>query len=208
MNCSRVRSRRYWMPSAASCLRDDHFGGDAGVVGAGKPEGDVAAHAMPADGDVDFGMLQHVAHVEEPVTLGGGMTSENVGFPGFILRAIDAGFDPPLSPAGLKAPGLIDFFNFHGSFQFSRAREMTLRALSCAVRGRFARQAALGRRRMRDFVGRGGQRFRRGAIELDPQLVGHEGDFGHFEVVRRRAAARTSSVEKTKPLGVGAAGAW
>ena len=97
-----------------------HFGGDAGVIGAGEPEGCFAAHAMPADGDVDFGVLQHVAHVEEPVTLGGGMTSEKMGLPGWYSARIDAGFDPPLSPTGLEAPGLIDFFNFHGRFQFSR----------------------------------------------------------------------------------------
>ena len=43
---------------------DNHLGGDAGVIGAREPERDVAAHAMPADGNVDFGVLQHVAHVE------------------------------------------------------------------------------------------------------------------------------------------------
>ena len=62
-NSSRPRSRR----SSAffgELAFDDHLGGDAGVVGAGEPEGDVAAHAVPADGDVDLGVLQHVAHVE------------------------------------------------------------------------------------------------------------------------------------------------
>ena len=43
---------------------DDHLGGDTGVVRAGKPEGGVAEHAVPADGDVDLGVLEHVAHVE------------------------------------------------------------------------------------------------------------------------------------------------
>ena len=31
---------------------DQHLGGDAGVVGAGDPDGGVAAHAVPADEDV------------------------------------------------------------------------------------------------------------------------------------------------------------
>ncbi len=41
-----------------------HLGGDAGVVGAGQPQRVVAEHAMPADGDVDLGVLQHVTDVQ------------------------------------------------------------------------------------------------------------------------------------------------
>ncbi len=37
---------------------------DAGVVGAGQPQRRQAAHALPADDDVDLGVLQHVSHVE------------------------------------------------------------------------------------------------------------------------------------------------
>ncbi len=37
---------------------------DAGVVGARQPQRRQAAHALPANDDVDFGVLQHVAHVE------------------------------------------------------------------------------------------------------------------------------------------------
>ena len=49
---------------------DHHLGGDAGVIGAGKPEGVVADHAMPADGDIDLGVLQHVADVERAGDVG------------------------------------------------------------------------------------------------------------------------------------------
>ena len=49
---------------------DHHLGGDAGVIGAGEPEGVVAEHAMPADGDVDLGVLQHVADVEDAGDVG------------------------------------------------------------------------------------------------------------------------------------------
>ena len=38
-----------------------HLGGDAGVIGAGQPERVVAEHAVPADGDIDLGVLEHVA---------------------------------------------------------------------------------------------------------------------------------------------------
>ena len=51
-------------PWPASWRATTICGGDAGVVGARQPQRDVAAHAVPADGDVDFGVLQHVAHVE------------------------------------------------------------------------------------------------------------------------------------------------
>ena len=43
---------------------DDHLGGDAGVVGAGLPEGVAALHAAPADEDVLQRHGQGVAHVE------------------------------------------------------------------------------------------------------------------------------------------------
>ena len=78
------------MPSSASCALHHHLRGDAGVVGAGQPERVVAEHAMPADDDVDLGVLEHVAHVQDPVTLGGGMTSENMR--------------PVLRPSALKMP--------------------------------------------------------------------------------------------------------
>ena len=38
--------------------------GDAGVIGARQPQRGQAAHALPANNDVDLGVLQHVAHVE------------------------------------------------------------------------------------------------------------------------------------------------
>ncbi len=41
-----------------------HLRGDAGVVGARQPQRRQAAHAIPADDDVDLRLLQHVAHVE------------------------------------------------------------------------------------------------------------------------------------------------
>ena len=68
-NSSRPRSRRSSAFFGEFAL-DHHLGGDAGVVGAGQPEGVVAAHAMPADGDVDFGVLQHVADVERAGDIG------------------------------------------------------------------------------------------------------------------------------------------
>ncbi len=49
---------------------DHHLGGDAGVIGAGEPEGVVAEHAMPADGDIDLGVLEHVADVEDAGDVG------------------------------------------------------------------------------------------------------------------------------------------
>ena len=52
------------MPFVGELALDHHLGGDAGVVGAGQPERVVAAHAVPADGDIDLGVLEHVAHVE------------------------------------------------------------------------------------------------------------------------------------------------
>ena len=43
---------------------DHHLCGDAGVVGAGKPEGAAARHATPAGEDVHLRLVEHVAHVQ------------------------------------------------------------------------------------------------------------------------------------------------
>jgi hypothetical protein len=40
-----------------------HLCGDAGVIGAGEPQRDESAHAMPAHNDVHLRLVEHVAHV-------------------------------------------------------------------------------------------------------------------------------------------------
>ena len=98
------------MPSRGELALDDHLGGDAGVIGAGEPERGVAAHAMPADGDVDLGVLQHVAHVERAGDVGRRNDERKYRFAGLECGVVDAGFDPPLSPVGLEPLGLVNFF--------------------------------------------------------------------------------------------------
>ncbi len=97
------------MPFASKLAGDDHFGRDAGVIGAGKPERDIAFHAVPADGDVDRGVLQHVAHVERAGYVRRGDDKREDGFTGLPFGVIDTAFNPPLGPPRLKAPGLINF---------------------------------------------------------------------------------------------------
>ena len=43
---------------------DHHLGGDAGVIGARKPERAIAAHAPPAGEDIHLRLVEHVAHVQ------------------------------------------------------------------------------------------------------------------------------------------------
>ena len=50
----------------------------------------------------------------EPVTLGGGMTSENTRAGALGGGVEDAGVDPPLRPMRLEPLWLIDFLNLHG----------------------------------------------------------------------------------------------
>ena len=70
--------------------------------------------AMPANGDIDLGMLQHVAEVERA----GNVRRRNyereyaAGAPGG--RAEDPGVDPPLRPMRLEPLRLVDFLNLHG----------------------------------------------------------------------------------------------
>ena len=57
------------------------------MVGAGQPEGVVAEHAMPADGHVDLGVLQHVAHVERAGDVGRRDDEREVRLPGSAASA-------------------------------------------------------------------------------------------------------------------------
>ena len=50
----------------------------------------------------------------DPVTLGGGMTSENRGPGGVRVGVKDAGLHPPLGPMRLEPLRLVYFFQFHG----------------------------------------------------------------------------------------------
>ena len=99
---------------------DDHLGGDAGVVGAGEPEGVVAEHAMPAGGDVDFGVLQHVADVEDAGDVGrrDDEREDASGLGG--VGAEDVGVNPPLRPMRFEPLGLVDFLDLHGKYQYIR----------------------------------------------------------------------------------------
>ena len=47
-----------------------HLGGNAGVVGAGKPQSEEPSHAVPAHDDVHLRLVQHVAHVQTPGNVG------------------------------------------------------------------------------------------------------------------------------------------
>ncbi len=66
---------------------------------------------MPADGDIDFGMLQHVTDVEGTGDIGPRDDQRKDGRLGFIRGAEDAAVDPPLGPVRLEALGLVNFFN-------------------------------------------------------------------------------------------------
>src|SRR5207244_8602120 len=80
----------------------DHLGGDAGVVCAGQPEGIVTAHAMPAGDDVNFGMLQHVAHVERAGDVRRGDDERKYASAGFGVGVEDTPIDPPPRPMRLE----------------------------------------------------------------------------------------------------------
>ena len=94
---------------------DDHLGGDAGVVGARQPERVLAQHAVPADGDIDFGVLQHVTDVEGAGHVGRRNNEGKRARGGRSGSAKDAGIDPPLRPMRLEPLGLVHLFNLHGN---------------------------------------------------------------------------------------------
>ena len=86
------------------------------VVLAGEPEGLVALHAMPAGGDVNLGVFEHVPDVEAAGDVGrrndeGEDLARGVGRGG---RAEVSALDPELGPVRLKPLRLIDFVKLNG----------------------------------------------------------------------------------------------
>ncbi len=65
---------------------DHHLGGDAGVVGAGDPDGKVTQHAVPAGEDVHLRLVQHVAHVQTSGDVGRG--EEDGELCGSVVRTL------------------------------------------------------------------------------------------------------------------------
>ena len=57
-------------PFGGEAALDQHLRGDAGVIGARQEQRVVAAHAMPARGRVDHGVIEHVADVQRSGDVG------------------------------------------------------------------------------------------------------------------------------------------
>ena len=93
---------------------DHHLCRDAGVIGAGQPECVIAEHAMPADGDIDLGVLQHVANVERARDVGRRNYERKYPAGSLGRGAEDPGVDPPLRPMRLEPLWLVNFLNLHG----------------------------------------------------------------------------------------------
>jgi len=103
-------------PFAGQLALDHNLRRNARMIGARKPQRVVAAHAMPADGAIDFRVLEHVPDVQGP----GHVRRRNderkhgrIAARGGLENAV---IDPPLRPMRLKPLRLIDFLELHGEF--------------------------------------------------------------------------------------------
>ena len=63
MQASRPMSRRF-SPSDARLSLHHHSRRNAGMVGAGQPQSQVSAHAVPRTTTVHLRLVEHVAHVQ------------------------------------------------------------------------------------------------------------------------------------------------
>jgi hypothetical protein len=111
---SQTRSMNFSRPSpGASCplfqlALDDVLGRDAGVVGAGDPEGIEALHPFIADEDVLERVVERVPHVEGAGDVGrGDDDGEGSPFP-FTSAWKETGVQPALEPFFLDGLRLID----------------------------------------------------------------------------------------------------
>ena len=89
-----------------------HLGRDAGVVGAGKPQRQKSAHAMPAHDDVHLRLVQHVPHVQPPGNIRR-RKQQGEHRPRLSRRGRRRGkqlfFDPVFGPARLNRARLVRF---------------------------------------------------------------------------------------------------
>jgi hypothetical protein len=83
-NSSRLMSRRDL--GFGQFALHDHLRGDARMVGARLPERVEAAHPVPADQHVLQRVVEGVAHMQDAVTLGGGIMIENASAPAWRSR--------------------------------------------------------------------------------------------------------------------------
>ena len=91
---------------------DDHLGRDAGVVGTGQPERVGALHALPADDNVNLGMLQHVPHVERTGYIRRRNHQRKHRSVGIGMGLEQALLDPLPRPARLDLRGIVRLCNF------------------------------------------------------------------------------------------------
>src|SRR5205085_1202491 len=98
-----------------------HLGSDPGVIGSRQPQRIVAAHAVPADGDIDFGVLQHVTDVKHAGHIGGRNDEREYAAAGLGRGAENAGINPPLRPMWFEPLRFVHFLNLHGNYQYSNA---------------------------------------------------------------------------------------
>ncbi len=90
----------------------NHLRGDGGVIRTGQPQDVFAAHAMPAHQDVDFRVLQHVAHVERPRDIRRRNDQAERRAATFIQRAVKILLHPLARPAGFNTLRRINLGDF------------------------------------------------------------------------------------------------
>ncbi len=92
-----------------------HLRGDAGVIGPREPQGDKAAHAMPAHDDVHLRLVEHVAHVQATgnVRRRQEKRKHRTGFTRrWRLDGEQLFFDPVVGPACFNRAWLVRFRQF------------------------------------------------------------------------------------------------
>ena len=117
----------------AELLLYDVLGGYARMVGAGHPEGRLAAHAVVADQDVLEGVVEAMAYVEDARDVGRG-NDDDEGLLAGIARRLEQSLGlPGLIDAFLKARGVIGFGQLdrlhQGSLRWNwKARNRSIRS--------------------------------------------------------------------------------
>src|SRR6185437_12506644 len=91
----------------------NHLCCDAGMVHARKPQCRLAFHAMPADGHIHYGMVEHVTDMQRTSYVRWRNDQRKNGTAGYDVGAVQSVIHPPLRPMRLKTLWFIHFFELH-----------------------------------------------------------------------------------------------
>src|SRR5215471_19752026 len=79
---------------------------------------------MPADGDINFAVFEHVTDVERAGHIGRRDDEREYSGAAPVVGMENSGVDPPLRPMRLEPLRLVHLLDLHGKYQYNRGADL------------------------------------------------------------------------------------